>query len=103
MNLSLNLEKFWKFIKEWSVGRMTVLLVFITFIIFELNKINKLKTNFIFIITIEAIMLEIFELSHNKLKDEQQRSNKVVYSISMILSICSIIGFATYYLWQNNF
>ena len=98
MNLNLNLAKFWKNIKEWSVGRMIALLVLLGLILKPYNFTQCLGLRFIFIILLVAILLEIFELSHNKLGCIKNCKN--IYAISMVLSLLAIIGFSMYFLYS---
>lgn len=114
MSISLNLDKFWGFIKEWSVGRMIILLMILAWIIFCLKSVKCIDQSFLFNILLVAVFLEIFELSHNKLEKIDKKLEKIndklvkvddtfkklIYSISMIISLLSIIGFSIIFLFK---
>lgn len=100
MNISLNLDKFWEFIKQWSVGRMIIILVMLAWIIFCLSSVKCIDQRFLFNILLVAVFLEIFELSHNQLEKANDTLKKWIYSISIIISLLGIIGFSIIFVFK---
>ncbi len=93
----IDLTKFWKYVKEWSVGRLIVLLVLIAWIICCLKSLPCLNGKLLFSILLLSILLEIFQLSshynYELAKTKQERS---VYVVSMIVALLGIIVFSIF-------
>jgi hypothetical protein len=93
MKMNINLDKFWEFVKTWSVGRLTVLLVLLGEIILKSMDKIFLDCKIIFAIIAIAILLEIFELSHNKLNKESQDSTiRWMVFLCMLIPILGILA-----------
>lgn len=119
--MSINLDKFWAFVKEWSVGRLIALLFLLSLILCQMDLVQSLGRVTIFAILLLALLLEVFQLSADKLKpvgkqsgaetDEQDkeqsgrepdRAGTVLstwpFVVTMILALLGIIGFAAFVL-----
>jgi len=119
--MSINLDKFWAFVKEWSVGRLIALLFLLSLILCQTDLVQSLGRVTIFAILLLALLLEVFQLSADKLKpvgkqsgaetDEQAKeqsgrepdragtvSSTWPFVVTMILALLGVIGFATFVL-----
>ena len=94
--MKIDLNEFWKFVKEWTVGRLIALLILIAWIICCSKSLPCLNGKLLFSILLLSILLETFELSHNKLGKIKQK--QWVYVVSMMISLLSIIGFSIFFL-----
>jgi hypothetical protein len=111
--MTINLDNFWNFIKQWSVGRMLALITVLTWMFSNLKSDKPVDPRTIFFVLLIAVLLEIFELSHNKLKDvksnmDQSAAGKpcwicVPYSLAMFLSLLGILIFAWQFLFRSTF
>lgn len=101
--MNINLDGLWKFIKEWSVGRMIALLALINLLISTLSKCSYSITIYLVLI---ASFLEIFELSHNKLSEMTWKWQKCFYGAAMLLAVFGlgiILWLARSWLCSNRF
>jgi|GEM_PF-4799883 hypothetical protein len=90
----IDLNKFWEYVKDWSVGRMAVLLILIGEIWCKLSKnTDILPVNWIIKIYVIGVLLEIFELSHNKIIVQVGTKciSYFVFGAVMLASVAAII------------
>lgn len=73
----IDFNKFWEFIKQWSVGRLIVLLTLIGWITLSINDSKCLDNKFIFSLLFSGILLEIFELTSNNLIKSNDNIEKI--------------------------
>lgn len=110
--MNINLDKFWQFIKEWTVGRLIALLLLIGWIFFCDTQIKDINQKLFLTLLTLAILLEIYELSHNKLvrlcelvtsldsdQFDKLKGVRITLIIIMILSICGLISLAFSFLF----
>ena len=87
--MKIDLEKFWEFVKQWSVGRLMILLLLLSFIFETTLVINNLGKESFYRLLIIAVLLEIFELSANHLHSGLK--NSWIMIITIFLSVSAII------------
>ncbi|MEI6092766.1 MAG: hypothetical protein WCQ47_03690 [bacterium] len=96
--MNLNLDKFWEYIRQWSVGRMMVLLVILAWMINAIAK-KELQEGFVLTIVCLGVFLEVFELSANHyryIKEKVPNSKCIICIASMLIAIIGI-GLTCYY------
>jgi hypothetical protein len=87
--MNISFDKFWEFLKNWSAGRLAVLVILVGEIILKLKDKTFLEHGLMFKLISMAILLEIFETTMNKFKPESKKS--LLFLIASISSICGVI------------
>ena len=83
--MSINLDKFWQFVREWSVGRMLVLLSILALLFNSRCDLKELLFRAISL----GLLLEVFELSHNKFaRNPSHEERKVIKKIQTGENTC---------------
>jgi hypothetical protein len=106
--VNINFDAFWQYLNKWSVARMLVLLLVLGSLISKMfEKIVDSKMFFTLIII--AILLEVFELAHNKLvQTPPEKENlplpkepcwfsKAILSLIMLATVSGILWFSWCY------
>lgn len=86
LDMNINLDYFWKFIREWTVGRLIVLLALL-YILFTRIIVNELM---VMKLILTGVFLEIFELSLNKINKSRNCFICFVFFLTMIFPIIGI-------------
>ena len=126
--MKIDLDKFWALVKEWSVGRLIVLMLLLALLFCQVALVEALGRETILTLFLLGVLLEVYQLSANKLEPPRvstggkpaagqegssppannshfQRSFLVrtFFAVVMILSVVGILvieGFAVYCLTQ---
>ncbi|MCF7856292.1 hypothetical protein K9N08_01905 [Candidatus Gracilibacteria bacterium] len=91
-------DKFFEFLRLWSVGKILVTLSLLTIIFREWPYPEAIN----YIIGI-GVFHELFDLSHNRVSDPSRPITKIqafMFNIFMVISILSIVGIVLQLLWK---
>jgi hypothetical protein len=75
--MNINLDKFWEFVKQWTVGRLIALLLLLSLLVCQKNLIDSLGRETILTILLFAVLLEVFQLSADKLQKPEAKRLEV--------------------------
>ncbi len=88
--MNINFDKFFEFLKEWSVGRVVVLLPLLSFFyIIISDKRAEEFLPYIGRLVLVGVFLEVFELSANHLQSGQRGW---VCAVSALFSCVGLLG-----------
>jgi hypothetical protein len=88
--MNISLDKFWDFIKQWSAGRLAVLILLIGELIIKLKKdAHFMEPVMLFKLISMAILLEVFENVFSKMKSDKKLF--WIYLLAVILSLGAIV------------
>lgn len=88
--MNISFDKFFDFIKQWSAGRLAVLVLLIGELILKLKKdTHFLEPVLLFKLISMAILLEVLESVFSKMKPDGK--GFWLYLISILLSLGSIV------------
>jgi hypothetical protein len=91
--MNLSFDKFWDFIKQWSAGRLAVLVLLVGELIVKLKKETSfLQPELLFKLISMAILLEVFESTYSKMKPDTK--GFWLYLVSIIFSVGGIVVIA---------
>jgi hypothetical protein len=91
--MTLSFDKFWDFLKQWSAGRLAVLVLLVGELILKLKKgTHFLQPELLFKLIAMAILLEVFESTYSKMKPDTK--GFWLYLISILLSVGGIVVIA---------
>lgn len=91
--MNLSLDKFWDFIKQWSAGRLAVLVLLIAELLVKLKKDQHfMEPEMLFKLISMAILLEVFESVVQKMKSDKKLF--WLYLISVIISLGALATIA---------
>ncbi|MBI9052314.1 MAG: hypothetical protein JEY96_00760 [Bacteroidales bacterium] len=91
--MNISFDKFFDFIKQWSAGRLAVLVLLIGELILKLKKdTHFLEPNLLFKLISMAILLEVLESVFGKMKPDGK--GFWLYLLSIILSLGGIVVIA---------
>jgi hypothetical protein len=91
--MNISLDKFWDFIKQWSAGRLAVLILLIGELIVKLKKdAHFMEPEMLFKLISMAILLEVFENVFSKMKSDKKLF--WIYLLAVILSLGAIVVIA---------
>ena len=91
--MNLSLDKFWDFIKQWSAGRLAVMILLVGELIVKLKKDDHfLQPELLFKLISMAILLEVFENTYAKMKPDGK--GFWLYLVSIILSLGGMVVIA---------
>ena len=96
--MRFDLDKFWEFVKEWTVGRLMVLLLLLAFLIDSTGVIESIGNDLFFKLVVLAVLLEMFELSSNHL--EKDSKYQWVYIITTILPIIGVLFYPFFFFFN---
>ena len=99
--MNINLDKFWEFLRYWSVGKIIVTLSLLI-ILFKDFENGEYPINLNYLIAI-GVFHELFDLSHNRVTDPVKPIKKpqaIIFNVFMGISILSIIGVILKLLWK---
>jgi len=88
--MNISFDKFFDFIKQWSAGRLAVLVILISELIMKLKKdTHFLEPNLLFKLISMAILLEVLESVFGKMKPDGK--GFWLYLVSILLSLGGIV------------
>ena len=91
--MNISFDKFFDFIKQWSAGRLAVLVLLIGELIVKLKKdTHFLEPNLLFKLISMAILLEVQESIFGKMKPDGK--GFWLYLVSILLSLGGIVVIA---------
>jgi len=91
--MNISFDKFFDFIKQWSAGRLAVLVLLIGELIVKLKKdTHFLEPNLLFKLISMAILLEVLESIFGKMKPDGK--GFWLYLVSILLSLGGIVVIA---------
>jgi hypothetical protein len=91
--MNISFDKFFDFIKQWSAGRLAVLVLLLSELIVKLKKdTHFLEPNLLFKLISMAILLEVLESVFGKMKPDGK--GFWLYLLSIILSLGGIVVIA---------
>lgn len=91
--MNLSLDKFWDFIKQWSAGRLAVMILLVGELIVKLKKDDHfIQPELLFKLISMAILLEVFENTYAKMKPDGK--GFWLYLVSIILSLGGMVVIA---------
>ena len=95
--MNISLDKFWDFIKQWSAGRLAVLILLIGELIVKLKKdAHFVEPEMLFKFISMAILLEVFENVFSKMKSDKKLF--WIYLLAVLLSLGAIVVIALSFL-----
>lgn len=93
--MKIDLEKFWEFLRQWSVGKIIVTLSLLI-VLYYGHLYPEIIKPFFFV----GVFHELFDLSHNKVdSSEKGLLQKIVFNFFMLISISSIMAICYIVLW----
>lgn len=97
--MNINFDKFWEFLRQWSVGKIVVTLSLLVILI----KSGDYPTSINYFIAI-GVFHELFDFCNNNLTDKSKKdvgkTQIVVFNLFMLISLISIIGIVLKLLWK---
>lgn len=96
--MNISFDKFWEFLRKWSVGKIIVTLSILVILINHENYPTAIN----YFISI-GVFHELFDLSHNRVSDPERpitKAQAVMFNIFMAISMLSIIGIVLKLLWE---
>ena len=88
--MNISFDKFLDFIKQWSAGRLAVLVILIGELIMKLKKdAHFLEPNLLFKLISMAILLEVLESTYSKIKPDGK--GFWLYLTAIIMSLGGIL------------
>lgn len=95
--MNISLDKFWDFIKQWSAGRLAVLILLIGELIVKLKKdTHFMEPEMLFKLISMAILLEVFENVFSKMKSDKKLF--WIYLLAVLLSLGAMVVIALSFL-----
>jgi len=91
--MNISFDKFWDFIKQWSAGRLAVLILLVGELILKMRDGSHfLPSDLLFKLISMAILLEVFESTYSKMKPDGK--GFWLYLVSILLSLGGIVVIA---------
>ena len=88
--MNISFDKFLDFIRQWSAGRLTVLVLLVSELIFKLKKdAHFMEPAMLFKLISMAILLEVLESMNGKIKPEGK--GFWLYLVTIIISLGGIV------------
>lgn len=97
--MNINIDKFWEWLKEWSVGKILVTLPFLVIIFKDCSEYLYELSCFIAL----GVFVEIFDFCNNDLTDTRKKSiGKIQVGILNIFMFASLVALfiITYKIFQ---
>ena len=97
--MTITLDKFWQFLREWSVGKIIVTLSFLVILIKDCGTYPDFIKYMIFV----GVFHELFDFCNNNLTQKDKKNvsklQALAFNFFMLISLASIITIALKLLW----